>query len=168
MEKDAIISVRVKKSVKERAEKILNDNGFSLSNAINVYLTQIAKQGYPLLEMRREMRKNEPIDNTLFFEEIQKGVNEVVQNEAPYRDKIMKILLFGSYAKNQATPKSDVDLHVVSNGEMSLSELIDFETKLKKKLGKDIDTVGSSTIAQDDPFIDKIRDSEITLYEQKR
>jgi len=166
MEKNAILSVRINQNIKKQAEKILNDNGFSLSNAINVYLTQIARSGHPLFALIPEMRENEPIGNTLLFDQIQQYVNDVLRQKLPYQDKIVQVFLFGSYAKKEATPKSDVDLHVVSDGRMSLSELLDLESRFKEVLGKEVDAVGSSTITPPNAFIKRIQGSEILLYEK--
>lgn len=166
MDKDAIVSVRVNKAIKEQAEKILNDNGFSLSNAINVYLTEIARSSHPLFALIPEMRLEEPIDNVLLFDEIKQYANDVLNHTLPYKDKIVQVYLFGSYAKKEATPKSDVDIHVVSDGSMSLSELIDLQNRLKKALGKEVDAVGSSTISEPSAFIKRIQGSEVLLYER--
>jgi predicted nucleotidyltransferase len=168
MDKDAIVSVRVSKETKEQAERILNESGFSLSNAINVYLTEIARSGHPLFALIPEMREKEPIDNVLLFDEIKQYADDVLNHALPYKDKIIKVYLFGSYAKKEATAKSDVDIHVVSDGTMSLSELIDLQNRLKNALGKEADAVGSSTISEPSPFIKRIQGSEVLLYEKRK
>jgi uncharacterized protein len=166
MEKNAMLSVRVPKDIKNKAETILNDNGFSLSNAINVYLAAIVHAGHPLFTLIPEMRAKEPINNVLLFEQIKQYVNDVINQRLPYHDKIVKVYLFGSYAKKEAQEKSDVDIHVVSDGRMSLTELIDFQNRLKIALGKDVDAVGSSTITEPVPFVKRIQESEVLLYER--
>jgi predicted nucleotidyltransferase len=93
-------------------------------------------------------------------------VNDVIHHDLPYQNKIVKVYLFGSYAKKEASAKSDVDLHIVSDGSMSLSELIDFQNRLKEALGKEVDAVGSSIISEPSPFVKNIQKEEILLYEK--
>jgi predicted nucleotidyltransferase len=100
----------------------------------------------------------------LTFEEIDSQVNGVLNPALPYFDKIVKVYLFGSYAKNEAQEKSDVDIHVVSDGRMSLTELIDFQNRLKIALGKDVDALGSSTITEPVPLVKLIQKDEVLLY----
>lgn len=79
---------------------------------------------------------------------------------------ILKVLLFGSYARNQATPDSDIDLHLVSDGSMSLTDLVAYEKRLSDGLGKKVDVIGSAMDAIPTEFIKSIQPEEIPLYER--
>lgn len=132
MQKNSFISVRVSKETKDQAEKTLNAFGYTLSSYINVMLKEVAQNGYPQLEVMRALAKEKKAQSLLTFEEIKTLVSSLAAQE----EKVAKVYLFGSYSRGEATPKSDVDLHVISDQGMSLTELIDFENRLAKALGK--------------------------------
>ena len=53
-----------------------------------------------------------------------------------------KIALFGSYARNEQTPESDIDLMVeFANESFSYFDLLDAEEELRNRLEKKIDLV---------------------------
>lgn len=59
MAKTDTLHIRVEPSVKQRAEKTLNDLGLSITDAINVFLTQvILNDGIPF-EIRKPKFNNE-------------------------------------------------------------------------------------------------------------
>ena len=93
-------------------------------------------------------------------------MNDVIHHNLSYQNKILKVYLFGSYAKKEASAKSDVDLYVVSDGSMSLSELIDFQSRVKEALDKEVDAVGSSSISEPSSFVKHIQKDEILLFER--
>ena len=70
--KTHILHIRVEPKVKEKAEKILNDLGLSISEAVNVFLNQvILNEGIPF-----EIRKNRYSNSTIkAMEDIKKGKN---------------------------------------------------------------------------------------------
>lgn len=118
------------------------------------------------IAQHRAPNQNSSSIRVLLFEQIEQDVNDVIHHDLPYQNKIVKVYLFGSYAKKEASAKSDVDLHIVSDGSMSLSELIDFQNRLKEALGKEVDAVGSSIISEPSPFVKNIQKEEILLYEK--
>jgi predicted nucleotidyltransferase len=163
MEKDAFISVRVNKETKEKAAALLDNFGYSLSSYINVILEEMVKEGYPQLHLIKALRSAEPLNNTLTLLEIKDYVAAASVSE-PH---ILKVFLFGSYARGQATGESDVDLHLVSDGTMSLTDLIAFEKRLSDGLGKKVDVVGSAHNAAPNEFQKMIQPEEIPLYEKR-
>jgi predicted nucleotidyltransferase len=162
MEKDSMLSIRLPKEIKEKAVSVLSAYGYSLSSYINVMLKELCDRGYPQLELIKELRKREPIDNSLTFKEIRDYVSSFAKEDK----KVVSVSLFGSYARDEATKKSDVDLHVVSDGTMSLIELASFENKLAKALHRKVDAVGSSLNGPETDFVKMIKDKEILLYER--
>lgn len=63
MAKTDTLHIRVEPSVKQRAEKTLNDLGLSITDAINVFLTQvILNDGIPF-EIRKPKFNNETIQS---------------------------------------------------------------------------------------------------------
>lgn len=75
---------------------------------------------------------------------------------------VKNIYLFGSYAKNQATNQSDVDLRIDKGKIFGLFALSAFRIALQKRLGKKVDLLTSDSL--DKRFLHKIRSEEILLY----
>lgn len=66
------------------------------------------------------------------------GLGEVIARELePFGAKIERAFVFGSLAKGEARPDSDVDLMVVGN--VDFFELGEVLERLKEQLGRDID-----------------------------
>ena len=78
-----------------------------------------------------------------------------------------KVFLFGSYARGDATPASDVDLCVDApklRGLFALGGLYaDLEDALKKSI--DVVTTGSLKYNKDKAFLENLRKDRVLLYE---
>ncbi|OPZ35881.1 MAG: Nucleotidyltransferase domain protein [Tenericutes bacterium ADurb.BinA155] len=96
----------------------------------------------------------------LSFETIQQAVQEL----SPRYPQVLKVFLFGSYAKKESNEQSDVDLHLISDGTMSLTELITYENALTNRLKKKADVLGSAFNATPTEFLNIIKPDEILLY----
>ena len=73
-----------------------------------------------------------------------------------------KISLFGSYARDEATEDSDVDI-LLDKGEIHGMRVLDFQDELASKLGKPVDVV--TTAGASDRFLEKIERDRVVLYE---
>ena len=58
----------------------------------------------------------------------------------------VRIGLFGSYARNEENPESDLDIMVKFKETLSLLQLIKLENELSKKLGVKVDLVTEGAI----------------------
>jgi predicted nucleotidyltransferase len=97
-------------------------------------------------------------NKVLTFLEIKKGVQEVAK-----KYPISKVYLFGSYAKGEATPNSDIDLYV----ETKLYGLDYFELSeaFRKKLADHkIDMLTPKTINKDSMIDKEIKETGIQIY----
>ena len=76
---------------------------------------------------------------------------------------VASVWLFGSYAKGEATGKSDVDLLIDGGKIRTLFQLTAFRLDCEEALRKSVDivTVGS----QDHDFVRSIRSDEVMLYD---
>jgi predicted nucleotidyltransferase len=163
MNKNSFVSVRIPKDVKDKAVALLDSFGYSLSAYINVLLKEMVDEGYPQLEAIKELRNQGPKSSVLSFEDIKAMVEAATTGE----QHIVSVSLFGSYSRGEATKKSDIDLHVVSDGKMGLTELVAFENRLSKALGKKVDAVGSALNSPETDFIKMIKGKEVLLYERR-
>jgi predicted nucleotidyltransferase len=84
--------------------------------------------------------------------------------EVASQHPIKKIVLFGSYAKGQANPNSDLDLYMVSN--LSGLGYFEFAEKLRQALKKKVDLFSSLTLETTSPTYLEIEGAGIIIYER--
>jgi predicted nucleotidyltransferase len=77
---------------------------------------------------------------------------------------VKKVILFGSYAKGQANPRSDLDLYMVSN--LSGLAYLEFAEKLRRALKKKVDLFSQLTLKTNSPTYLEIEDTGIIIYER--
>lgn len=89
------------------------------------------------------MRKN--YSKIYTIEEIIEKTKELFE-----KYKIKKAYIFGSYARGEATRKSDIDIMIVRKGSdiISLLNLADFEVELEEALKKSVDVVIEETYTE--------------------
>lgn len=80
--------------------------------------------------------------------------------------KVNHVLLFGSYARNEASLISDIDLCIIDPKIKSL-KLFSLKGDLQKALSKDIDIFQISSIEIDSPIYKNIFSEGITIYDSK-
>ena len=80
--------------------------------------------------------------------------------------KVNHVLLFGSYARNEASLISDIDLCIINPRIKSL-KLFSLKGDLQKALSKDIDIFQISSIEIDSPIYKNIFSEGITIYDSK-
>ena len=80
--------------------------------------------------------------------------------------KVNHVLLFGSYARNEASLISDIDLCIIDPKIKSL-KLFSLKGDLQKALSKDIDIFQISSIEIDSPIYKNILSEGITIYDSK-
>ena len=80
--------------------------------------------------------------------------------------EVNRVLLFGSYARNEASLISDIDLCIIDPKIKSL-KLFSLKGDLQKALSKDIDIFQISSIEIDSPIYKNIFSEGITIYDSK-
>ena len=104
-------------------------------------------------------------------------IEELCERIVPITRKygIPAVYLFGSYARNEATDKSDVDILIDRNGS-SIRGMFDMGglyEELCKSVGKDIDLVTIQTLDQKSTqerspqFVENLRKEMIQLHDQR-
>jgi predicted nucleotidyltransferase len=91
------------------------------------------------------------------IEQIKERVTPVAQSYG-----VDRVMLFGSYARGEATENSDIDLHVWSGNIRGLFQLSGFMLDLKDALGKEVDVVTQGGIRKN--FYERIKNEEVRLY----
>ena len=122
------------------------------------YINEYNKQTYKMFPFR--VRK----DNTAVIEKlnniknknqyivdlIENNINPSVLTLKQIKERIMPVMhkhnihevyLFGSYARGEATNKSDIDIYCESGDVETLYDEVDFIEEVEKALGKEVDIV---------------------------
>lgn len=95
------------------------------------------------------------------IEEIKKMLEELLRDKPVYQ-----VILFGSYAKKKANPKSDIDLIIDTNSELKGFALLKLICQIEEKLQKDIDGFEKYEIIEDSPIDKEIKETGVVVYEK--
>lgn len=77
---------------------------------------------------------------------------------------VKRIYLFGSYATNSASVKSDIDIRIDKGKIKSLFTLSDFMLSVEDQLKIPVDIVTTESL--DKSFLERIAPDEVLLYEE--
>lgn len=116
---DSSIRVRIDGETKEKAVRVLDKMGLSISDAVRIFLVRVGSEGRFPFDLRTPDAKEEkPKVKTL--EEVKSVINRH-KKELEEKYKVKSIAVFGSYARGEQTENSDVDIMV------TFSEPVGFE-----------------------------------------
>ncbi len=79
---------------------------------------------------------------------------------------VKKAILFGSYAKNKPTAKSDIDLVIDSEGKLLNINFYGLLEDLVEKLQKRVDLFEISEIQKNSKIYENIQNEGVTIYEK--
>jgi len=93
-------------------------------------------------------------------DEIKKIVEPVVREYG-----VKRLAIFGSYAKGEASPRSDIDFHLIdTDGVWGYFKLCGFKQDLEKRLGMSVDVL--TTGSMDSEVFENVRKSEVLIFGQ--
>jgi predicted nucleotidyltransferase len=94
------------------------------------------------------------------------STDEIRANVEPIAKEygVERVLLFGSYARGEATDESDIDLRIDKGRITGLFRLCGFHYDLEQKFGIQVDVL--TTGALDEEFLQEISSEEILIYEE--
>ena len=95
------------------------------------------------------------------IEELQILLNEILK-----KFEVKKAVLFGSYAKNTPTSKSDIDLVIDSEGKLININFYGLLEELVQKLQKNVDLFEISEIQKNSKIYNAIKKEGIVIYEK--
>ncbi|MDD3704742.1 MAG: nucleotidyltransferase domain-containing protein [Clostridiaceae bacterium] len=98
------------------------------------------------------------MDRTLGMEEIRQTVAALGEQYGAER-----IYLFGSYARGEAEPNSDIDLRIDKGNIYGLLALAGLKIAIEEQLKAKVDLLTTDSL--DKQFLDSIRSEEVLLYE---
>ena len=96
------------------------------------------------------------------IEELKEILKEILKNF-----EVKKAILFGSYAKNTPTPKSDIDLVIDSEGKLLNIYFYGLLEDLVQKFQKNIDLFEISEIQKDSKIYNDIKNEGVVVYEKQ-
>lgn len=95
------------------------------------------------------------------IDELKLILQEILKNFA-----VKKAILFGSYAKNTPTSRSDIDLVIDSEGKLLNINFYGLLEDLVQKLEKNIDLFEISEIQKDSRIYNDIKNEGVIVYER--
>lgn len=93
------------------------------------------------------------------------SVDEIrdIVREVARRYGVERVYLFGSYARGEAKPGSDIDLRIDRGKMRDLFELAGFSQDLQDRFNLKVDVLTTASLSED--FLNRIKKEEILLYE---
>lgn len=80
---------------------------------------------------------------------------------------VSEAYLFGSFARGEQTPDSDIGLHLICGATMAFGTLYELSLELEKEFGRKVDLVTNPTEHMRPAFRKNIEQDEVRLYEAK-
>ncbi len=98
------------------------------------------------------------------------SIKKIKEMTIPIFEKypINKAILFGSYAKGEATNNSDIDLYIDTNGKLRGLDFVGLLEILVDTLGIDIDLIDKSHIKPNSLIMQEIIDGGMVIYEKSK
>ena len=165
MEKDTNIIFRVNSKLKNSATKVARKYGVSLTELITACLVEFDKRDFVPLNIRRHFPNKYIKDNQITIALIKMFVNSCIEKQEK-KDLIKKAYLFGSFARGEETPKSDIDIRLEADRGLTLIDLGNLRQDIVDATGKQVDLLCVKPESLDPNFYNKIRKEEICIYER--
>lgn len=78
---------------------------------------------------------------------------------------VSEAYLFGSFARGEQTPDSDIDLRLVCGDTMTFGTLYELTHELERELGRKVDIVTNPPERMRSAFRESIEQDEVRVYE---
>ena len=101
--------------------------------------------------------------NLISVEQIKEKMIPILRNYP-----VKKAILFGSFAKGEATSTSDIDLYIDTNGKLRGLDFVGLLEILVDTVGIDIDLIDRSHIDTNSLIIQEIEDGGMVIYEKSK
>ena len=165
MEKDANIIFRINSTLKESVTRIARERGVSLSQLINACLQDINHKGMIPLYVNKFLPPVYEKENKLTIAKIKKIIDEIIQKQEK-KNLIIKVYLFGSYARGEENENSDLDLRLETDDGLSLIDVGNIRQDIVDATDKEVDLLVAGPEDLDPMFYANVRKDEICIYER--
>ena len=93
------------------------------------------------------------------------SLNDIQRIVRPLAEKyrISEVYIFGSYARNEATARSDIDFLVFGGKDFKLTSVFTFAEELRRAIDKDIDVFEINEVNTDSPFYQTIMKEKVKV-----
>ncbi len=95
------------------------------------------------------------------IEEIKEILKKILKNFPVY-----KVILFGSYAKNSATPKSDIDFLIDTKESLMGFKFFSLVTRIEDEFNKPVDAFEKVEIIDGSKIDEEIKNTGVVVYER--
>jgi len=160
--KDSNIVIRVNQNTKEKAQKVVENYGLTLSTILNAFVENIAENEnipFSFIKKNSSYLQKKPLN----IENLKKSLNCILKKME--KNSIEKLTLFGSVARGEQNDESDIDIKITTGKDFSLRDLGLLTSSLKEEYDRRVD------ITFDNPdgskFLDLIKKDEVVLYESR-
>lgn len=162
----SILSVRMDSETKKQFAAFCNEIGMSVSTAITLFAKQTLREGrIPFtIGLSDSQSTQGAIPRSILAVST---IKDIVAEEARRHVGISAVVLFGSYARGEASPESDIDLRIVYDDDgLTLLDLAAFSEAVRERTGKNIDIVSKADLG-DDEFAHTVEREGMVLYERQ-
>lgn len=169
MNKNDTLLIRINSDLKKQIQEIATKNNVSVAEIINVCLAEIAKKGDLNINQKAKLKvySRIPKKDQIDIFTIRKVIAQLVEN-SEYKEKINKVYLYGSFARGEETPNSDIDLRFETTNNISMFDIGNIRYFIKEKTGRDVDISNEDPDKLDPDFYAKIAKDEICIYDRTR
>lgn len=163
MKRDSNVIIRINSDLKKDALKLMKENNVSLSDVLNIYISDMVKhKKIPAVIKARARAYTSTNENDLDIFKIRDLLNEAINEWG--NEKIKRVYLFGSFARNEQKENSDVDLRFETTGNYSMKDTGNLRYLLKQKFKRDVDIITENIENLDPWFAEQLRKEEICIY----
>ena len=167
MNKNTNIIVRVNSDLKERVTELARKNGVTLSQLITASLVSICHDGQIPYSMVKYLPLKYGEEKLLTISFIKEKILKCLEENKV--EDVRKVYLFGSYARGDATPKSDVNLRVEfdrKNYKTSGLNFFGFCGDLERFMSKKVEVVSRDINELPTSYAEVIKKEQICIIER--
>ena len=166
MNKESNIIIRVENDLKTDFSKIVADEGFNISEVLCAFMRKVCHDKRIPANMGIYLKYKKPDDFDKFSFVYIRNLIYNYMNSLQGNKNINKIYLFGSYARNEQTKDSDIDLLIETTNKFSVVDQAKFMSDASDMFHKEVDVVSSGNL--DPVFANNIKKDMICIYERQQ
>ena len=167
MNKDTTIILRINSDLKRNVTEIARREDVTLSQLITASLVSICHDNRIPYSLLKYLPLKHGEEKVLSISQIKKITLKLL--EEYHVDDVSKVYLFGSYARGDATPRSNIDMRVEMDRECDSPSGLNFFTfhsYLEEALRKEVNLVSRDLKDLDKDFADTIKREQICIIER--